>query len=253
MGVSGIAMATVVVEIGVLLYLFYRLKKRDFLYFDRFSFDKSIIKEIIVLGFPQSVNLVLMALGIYIITYFAAPFGKEVVAAFGIGMRIEQIILMPIIGINIAVLALISQNNGAKLYKRVEETVSVGVRYGTYVSLTGAILLLGFNQFMISLFSDDQKVIEEGIRYLYVEAFVIYPFMIIFVMLALLTGLKKPKFILYLSIFRQFIAPLAVLSLFSYLGLGVLSVWLGIAGVVIFSAYLSWWYGNRVLHEQRRF
>lgn len=249
MGVSGIALATIIIELFTLSYLLYRLHQKSFFQFDSFHVNFEIIKDIIKFGFPPSVNMVLMALGIYIITYYASPFGKEVVAAFGIGMRVEQIVLMPSIGLNVAVLSIVAQNSGAKNFARIEETVKKALKYGTIISIIGIVAILTLNDFMMSQFSSDPKVIAEGVKYLYVESLVIFPFMIIFIMLAMLTGIKKPKFILYISIFRQVIAPIALLSLLSYFGFGVLSIWLGIASIVILSSYISWVYSWRKLKE----
>ena len=250
LGVSGIAFATAITEAITVGYLFYKLKKTALLdnYRD-FTLDTTIFKAFVTQGFPPSVNMIMMATGIFIITYFAAPFGQEVVAAFGIGMRIEQIILMPTIGLNVAVLVIVSQNNGAKQFDRIRETLKVALYYGGLVSLVGMLLLLvGAEQFM-EFFSDDVRVIEAGAVYLQVEAFILYPFVVIFVHLAMLQGIERPGFIFYISIFRQIIAPIALLSLFTFLGLEAIWIWIGIAMIVTFSAFVTWKYSSQKLIE----
>ncbi len=249
-GVEGISLATIITELITMLYLFYRLKKTPLLRSDQgFTADSSVYKELMRQGFPPSVNMIMMATGIFIITYFVAPYGKEVVAAFGIGMRIEQIVLMPSIGLNVAVLAIVSQNNGAKAFERIEETIKLSLYYGGIISLIGMFLLLaGAEQFM-RFFSDDIRVIEEGAIYLRVEAFILFAFMVIFVYLAMLQGIKRPGFIFYISIFRQIIAPVILLSLFVYFGLGIVWVWIGIAMIVTFSAVVTWIYSRKKLDE----
>ena len=49
-------------------------------------------------GLPASLNMLTIALGIFVITWFVGRFSKEGVAAYGIATRIEQIFLLPIIG-----------------------------------------------------------------------------------------------------------------------------------------------------------
>ncbi|HEX5670928.1 MAG TPA: MATE family efflux transporter, partial [Sulfuricurvum sp.] len=172
-----------------------------------------------------------------------------VVAAFGIGMRIEQIILMPTIGLNVAVLAIVAQNNGAKQFDRITQTLRIALYYGGLVSLIGMVLLLaGAEQFM-QFFSQDIKVIEAGALYLRVEAFILFSFVVIFVHIAMLQGIEKPGFIFYISIFRQILAPLMLLSLISYLGLEVVWIWLGIALIVTLSAFVTWRYSVDKLEE----
>lgn len=248
MGVSGIALATVLIEAMSAAYLLYRFVSKP-LYAHRsvFRFDTAVLRELVAQGIPPSANLGLMAAGVYIITYFAAPFGQEVVAAYGIGMRIEQIILMPAVGLNVAVLAIVAQNSGGRLYTRILETIERSLFYGGIVALFGGMALLLGAERLMELFSHSPDVIREGALYLRVEAFLIFPFVVIFTYVAMLQGIKRPAFIFYISLARQVVAPLIVLGLLAQAGFGVLSVWLGIGGIVILSALLTRWYARREL------
>ncbi len=250
MGIKGIALATVIAEFITFLYLFYRVRMTPLLQsYSAFYVDKNVFAALLKQGLPPTTNMVLMAAGIYIITYFAAPYGKEVVAAFGIGMRIEQIILMPAIGLNVAVLAIVSQNNGAKEFERIAQALKLALYYGLLVSLLGMVLLIGGAQDLMRLFSNDANVIKEGTLYLRIEAFILFSFVVIFVNLAMLQGIEKPAFIFYISLFRQIIAPILLLSFFSFLGLGVIWIWLGIAAIVTLSALITWQYSKEKLLE----
>jgi putative MATE family efflux protein len=248
MGVEGIAYATVIIEALSVLYLWYRLSRTP-LFTDMcsFNYDITVIRELMAQGMPPSVNMALTAIGIYIITYFAAPFGQEVVAAFGIGMRIEQIILMPAIGLNVAVLAIVAQNNGGMLHHRIVETVDKALGYGALLALFGGGILLGASDVVMGLFSDDRSVIVEGAIYLRIEALIIYPFVMLFTYVAMLQGIKRPTFIFYLSIARQIVAPIIVLAVLAWLGMGVVSIWLGIAAIVTVAALITRWYALREL------
>ena len=256
LGVSGISFATVITECITMLYLFYKLTKTPLLKGETtfhvlrsFHLDTEVLKQLFKQGFPPSTNMVLMAMGIFIITYFASPYGKEVIAAFGIGMRVEQIILMPAIGLNVAVLAIVAQNNGAQQFERIDETIKIALYYGGIISIIGMVLLLGVAETLMGLFSDDVRVIEEGAVYLRIEAFILFPFVVIFVYLAMLQGIEKPKFIFYISIFRQVLAPIMLLSVLAFLGLGLVWIWLSIAFIVSLSALITWRYSRMKLIE----
>jgi putative MATE family efflux protein len=250
LGVRGISTATVMTECLTVVYLFYKLTKTQLLVDYRdFIFDSAVFRSLIVQGFPPSINMIMMATGIFIITYFAAPYGQEVVAAFGIGMRIEQIILMPTIGLNVAVLAIVAQNNGAKQFERIEQTLKSALFYGGLISIVGMIALLMGAEQLMKFFTQDSKVIEAGAVYLRVEAFILYSFVVIFVHLAMLQGIEKPGFIFYISIFRQIIAPILLLSLITYLELEVIWIWIGIALVVTLSAFVTWRYSVDTLED----
>ncbi|OHE16958.1 MAG: hypothetical protein A2X96_05910 [Syntrophobacterales bacterium GWC2_56_13] len=78
-------------------------------------------------GVPSAANLFTIGLGIFVITYFVSGFGKETVAAYGAAMRIEQIMLLPTIGLSTATLAIVAQNSGARLFARMAEAVRMAL------------------------------------------------------------------------------------------------------------------------------
>ncbi len=92
-------------------------------------------------GIPASLNMMTVALGIFVITYFLSHFGQEAVAAYGVATRIEQLVLLPTIGLNTAVLTLAAQNGGAGLYGRVRQTVRKALIYGGFMTAGGSVLL----------------------------------------------------------------------------------------------------------------
>jgi len=248
MGVSGIAVATILSEALTMFYLFYKVKQTKlWLGLRAFKYDSGVMKKLLNQGLPPSINMFMMAFGMYIITYYVAPYGKEAVAAFGIGMRIEQIFLMPVIGLNIATLAIVSQNNGAKIYERISPTVRLGVRYGWIMSTIGVVSFLLFADYFASLMTSDLIVIQQTALYLRVSGVASYGFVVIFIYIAMLQGVSKPAIIMPVSIYRQVLAPIVVLSAFAWMELGILSVWIGIDIIIFSSAIFLWWYGKKQL------
>ncbi len=250
MGIEGIALSTVIIEALSAVYLFYRLSQTPFFKeMPPFQSDTVIFRELFSQGIAPSANMGLTAVGIAIITYFAAPFGEEVIAAFGIGMRVEQILLMPLIGLNVAVLTLVAQNNGAALFERINETLRHALRYALLLSLVGAVTLWLGGEYLMGYFSSDPRVVNEGVRYLYVEAFLIYPFALIFIYAAFLQGIKKPGFIFYLSLARQILLPVILLSLITSLFHNVLGIWIAIAAIVGISALIIRHHASGLSHN----
>ena len=248
MGVSGIALATIIAEAITMFYLIYKVRKTKLWSgFSAFRYDGLVMKKLFKQGLPPSVNMFMMAFGMYIITYFVAPFGKEAVAAFGIGMRIEQIFLMPVIGLNIATLAIVSQNNGAKAYERITPTLRLAIRYGWIMSTVGVTSFLLFADYFASLLTSDPAVIEQTALYLRVSGVASYGFVVIFIYIAMLQGIGKPAVIMPISIYRQLVAPVVVFSVLAMLGLGILSLWIGLDMIIFSSALFLWWYGEKKL------
>jgi len=240
MGVFGIALATVIIEMLGTLYLFYRLRKsRLFRRMRLFIYDVNVYKEIITHGVAPSLNLVLMAIGVYLVTYFIAPFGKEAIAAYGVGMRIEQIVLLPIIGINIAVLAIVSQNSGAKKFDRIKDSVSSALKISAVISIFGTIFVLLGAEFMMGIFSSDVLVIEMGSLYLRISILLLFAYAVIFIHIALLQGIKQTKFIFYISVLRQLLIPMLIFGIFAIFKLDLEVYWWGIFVINLIAAIFA--------------
>ena len=129
MGIFGIAIATIICNLLGFIYLTYKVLKTKLIETDNLLSPK--LKAFIDLstqGLPASFSMLTMAIGAFMITYFVSQYGENAVAGYGTALRIEQIALIPAIGINIAVLTLIGQNNGAKRMDRIREIIKYGIR-----------------------------------------------------------------------------------------------------------------------------
>ena len=235
MGVGGIALATVLAQAGGVVFLGLRARRTGLLFRSegaRWRPHWPTLRAIAGQGIPASLNMMSIALGIFIITWFLSGFGQEAVAAYGTATRIEQIVLLPALGLNVAVLTLAAQNGGAGRYDRVRETVRAALGYGAVLMVAGgALLYLGARPLM-SLFTDDPAVIAIGAPYLRIAAFLEFAYVAMFVNLAVLQGLKLPGFALVVGLFRQLLAPVAVFWLTTRVwDLGVFGIWWGIFGI----------------------
>ena len=145
MSFAGIALATVLIQAMGCLYLCSRVRRtklRGACGPDNLRPRLAAFREIARQGVPAAANFFTIGLGIFVITYFVSGFGKEAVAAYGAAMRIEQIILLPTIGLSTATLAIVAQNSGARLFDRMDETVRTALRYGGIIMLCGTVALL---------------------------------------------------------------------------------------------------------------
>jgi putative MATE family efflux protein len=253
MGIRGIAVATVLIHIIGCGYLGWRAyqtgiltggRLRDLV--PRFHTFKDIARQ----GFPSSLNYMTIALGVFVITFFLSKFGKESVAAYGVAIRIEQIALLPTIGLNIATLSIVAQNYGAQLYDRIDETVKKALQYGALVSIVGMVFVFGFGKYLIALFSDDVQVIQMGSTYLKIDAFVFYAYVLLFVNIAALQGMKRPMFALIIGTYRQILAPYLVFYLLTEIfDFAVLGIWWGIFLVTWSAAVITFFYARRILRS----
>ena len=210
MGLAGVAWATVVIQAILSFVLFLKIKSRQpfkHLYIKHLIPDPKYYRDIIKQGFPASLSMMSIAIGIFIITYFISSFGKSAVAAYGIATRIEQIAILPAIGLNMAVLTLIGQNNGAQKFNRVKETFSKGLKYGILLTLVGIAVVFILSKTLMNFFSNDLEVIKIGFTYLRISILMYLTYVILNICIATLQGLKKPIFALWIGLYRQLIMP----------------------------------------------
>ncbi|MBD3309459.1 MATE family efflux transporter [candidate division KSB3 bacterium] len=251
MGIRGVAIATVLIHIIGSVYLAIRVYQTGLL--SGVKWRAAIpqfkpFKDIAYQGFPSSLNYMTIALGIFVITYFLSNFGKEAVAAYGVAIRIEQIALLPTIGLNIATLSIVAQNYGAAFFDRMILTLKQSLKYGAVVSGIGTVCVFVFGKYLMTLFTDDARVIQMGTTYLKIDAFVLYAYVVLFVNVSTLQGMKRPMFALVIGVYRQILAPFAVFYLLAYvLKLEVLGIWWGIFVVTWSAAVIAFFYTRRVL------
>lgn len=145
LGLAGVALATVVIHALGNIFLFSHLFNSGILN-DLSSRDLlpswRCYRELARQGLPSALNMMTVSLGIFIITWFAGRYGKEAVAAYGIATRIEQIALLPIMGLNTSTLALTAQNFGALRTDRIREVLRVSLRYGFTLAAMGTVAAL---------------------------------------------------------------------------------------------------------------
>ncbi|MGV3662196.1 MAG: MATE family efflux transporter [Prosthecobacter sp.] len=256
MGVAGLALATVIVQLGGCVMLWRGVRRRDLcreMPAALFKPDLSLIRDIVAQAGPAALNMLTVGLGIFVITWFAKHFGKEAVAAYGIATRIEQMVLLPTIGLNFAVLSLVGQNHGAGYFHRVREAWKTNLLYGVGLMLAGGALLFLLKDQALALFTSDPVVLRHGSDYLGVASVTLAAYPILFVTVFALQGMKRPGYGLWMGLYRQIIAPMIVFNGLAFtLGLGSWGLWWGIGLVTWSAALFALWWGWRAIHHPER-
>ena len=236
MGFNGIAAATIISQTGVMTYILYRIFQLDIMQtikLSEFKPTEEIFKQIIKQLLPASSALMVMFISGFVVQFALKEFGGHAVAAYGVALRIEQILLLPVLGMTGALLPIAGQNFGAKNYDRVRSALKYCWGAGFLMAAFAVpALLLGAN-FAMSLFTNDPDVISAGSSYLHVDAFLFPIYMMLFSINSLLQAFKKAIWTLYISIYRQgFGVAFFVWVFISILDFDVQGVWLGIATAV---------------------
>ncbi len=204
-GIAGLAIATVISQSIGTIYLAFKVNNcqiRNYLkpqcFIPKFEYLKSLTNQAV----PVMFSMLFIGVGIFNILYFIGKFGELATAGYGAALRVEQVFLLPVIGLNTAVLSIGGQNFGAKAYNRIRELYTKALFFGiSFMTVAGVIIFFGA-EFFVSLFTDNQEAVMSGAIYLKVAALIgpIYP--VFFITTAVFQAVKKPLYSLYLSILR---------------------------------------------------
>ena len=254
MGFNGIAAATIVSQTGVMVYIALRIFQLEIMQsVQRSAFRpiKDSFKQILALLLPASSALMIMFVSGFVVQFALKAFGGHAVAAYGIALRIEQILLLPVLGMTGALLPIAGQNFGALKFDRVRAALRYCWTVGFVMTAVAAPLLIFGGPFAISLFSSDPDVIEAASSYLRVDAFLFPFYMMLFAINSLLQALKQAIWTLWISIYRQgFGVAFFIWVFISYLGYDVQGVWFGIACAVLTGWILSLTIVTRVARKE---
>jgi len=143
--------------------------------------------------------------------------GEYAAAGYGAATRIEQVLLLPILGINTAIISIIAQNYGAKNYGRIKESYYTAIKYAFVIMLTSSIIIFFTAGIIPTFFSDNIEVIHYGKKYLQISAFVLPAYPIFFLSNGFFMALKKSENALITNFFRNVLLPITTFYFAMYI------------------------------------
>ncbi|MEE9333273.1 MAG: MATE family efflux transporter [Granulosicoccaceae bacterium] len=247
-GVRGLALSTVVIKIASAVYLFRILALKTGRWVKpSFNFSKwlALLQQVL----PASLNMLTVILGGFISVAYIGRFGSDHIAGYAVGLRIEQVLLLPALGLNAAVMAIAGQNYGAGHFDRVRETYSKGLTIGLAMAAVSIPAMVFLSPTMMGIFTQSDVIKLTGASYLRIDAIAFYAYVVLFISVALLQSIKRPLFPMVLGIARQFIIPASInYLLIVELGYPMITIFYTIVSVVVISAFVANWYTRKVLN-----
>jgi len=234
-GVLGIALSTIIIQALQLIYLWHRCRQSDLGRHVRLASLKPDIEAMVWLlrqTVPVTGQMLTTGIGLFAITYFMGRHGETAIAAYGIALRIEQLAMLPMVGLNTAALTLIGQNFGARKMARVSTVARTVLGYGVVSMMLGAALVWLVRFDLMALFTYDADVVRLGAAYLAVAVLNFKAYALLMIGAGILQGMKRPVFALLIGLFRHIIGPMTVLWLLDpVLGYGLPGIYWGIFAV----------------------
>ncbi len=219
-----------------LIVLFGYYKKIE-VSFKNFRFDFVIIRKILKLGIPASLQVVSISLNRMILTWMTTLFGTVVLTTYMIGLRVDLFVFMSIFAVGVALEIITGQNLGANQVERIFQFHKSAVKQVSFLMIFLGILVFFFGKYFAMLFSTDTALLDMTDIYLKIISFSYVFFSIGLLTIRVISGagdyfrsLKLVIIVLYL-----FQLPLAYI-LSHYTSLHENGIWIAILLSQVFFA-----------------
>lgn len=162
-GVAGAAIATIFSQlVSSALCMVYFARKFPNLIPRRENFrvHTHLIRKIIAIGFPMSLQMMFESLGIVIVQSVVNGFGPAVVAAYTAASKIDTIATQPMMAMGSAMSTYTGQNYGAKKYRRIREGVRASILISAVVCVVLTLFIRLFGGQLTNLFISDGNTAE---------------------------------------------------------------------------------------------
>lgn len=166
LGVYGAAYASVISTIVTFIVMLIYLKKKSHpLQLDEtvrkyLRMDWSLLKLLLRLGIPASINMILVSLSEIAVIAFVNRFGSDATAAYGVVNQVASYVQMPAVSLGITVSIFAAQSIGAKQFNRLQEVIRTGIVMNYIIGGILIAFVYLFSREILSLFLTSPNTIE---------------------------------------------------------------------------------------------
>lgn len=175
-GVAGAAIATVIGNfVGVVYYIIVYIKGEIPLSIQPKDCRPSvrIFSEVLKIGLPNSVSVIIMSCSNIILNNLASDFGDHVVSAYGVSGKLIQMVFMIVVGYVTGYMPFAGYNYGAGNFKRMLSALKFTMLSGTGICLLLLIPFVWLSPNFVGAFTTDAQIIDVGVRFLRAQAWAV--------------------------------------------------------------------------------
>jgi MATE family, multidrug efflux pump len=169
LGIVGAAVSAVISAFlisAIMLFLLSRTGRVIQLDTSYISFSAALFRDIFKVGLPASLSPLLTILVIMVLTAMAATFGESALAGYGIGSRIEFLLIPLVFGIGASMTSLVGLSIGAGDIDRAEKIGWTGAAFAAGLAGVVGLALAAFPEAWIYAFTDDPATFEAARSYI---------------------------------------------------------------------------------------
>jgi putative MATE family efflux protein len=203
--------------------------------------DIDIIKRILFVGLPASLEQVIMQGGFLTMQLLVVWMGTVEAAVYQIGMSVNSLAFMPIFGLALSATTLVGQNLGANDPEKAEKSGLQTMYISVALISAIAVLMFVFSRELASLYSSDPEVIELGSKVIRIFAIAEPSLAVMNVMSAVLRGAGDIRYIMFTSLVSIWgIRVLLSYILERFFQMGIIGMWYAIFIDLSVRALLYW-------------
>ena len=233
-GVSGAALATICSQfIGMLWVLYHFYSPKTYIRFQRHSMRLkqhiianifAIAASVAAIGIPASLNNILMSFANIILNQALVGYGDTPVAAMGVALKSNMLVVLLQIGLCVGIQPLIGYNYGSGNKKRLMQVFKFTGVVSVIMGMLLTLFMIIARKTMIQVFINDAEVVSYGIR-MVVALQLSAPFIgILFLCINTIQGMGKALPSLVLTVCRQGLIFIPLIF--------ILNAMLGLDGVI---------------------
>jgi len=261
LGSAGASLATIMSSIGsAIVIMYWILIKKDTyvdVTFKGFKFESHIAGDILKVGIPSSLDMLMMSIAMSFYLIFISSVGGEYgIAAFTSGQRLYLFGIMPLTAVGSAVAAVSGSSYGANNWEYLSRTHTYGTKFAMIIAIAILLILVIFAPQLSMIFAytpETAPLIPEITNFLRIASFGL-----------LLVGIGMPSSFMYQgigrgttslvwTIIRELIFTVSFTYIFGImLNWGLTGIWVGLAIGRILASILNFIYAKYTLRELKK-
>ena len=169
LGVAGAAYATILAQFisaFLVMFVLFHSKEVYHLSFREMKLDFFMLKRIVEIGLPAGLQMALTAFSNVFVQSYVNTFGPSSTSGWGVYVRLDMLILMPVQSVALAMTTFTGQNAGARNLERIHQGVKTALKLAIMATCMLNIPTFIFAPYTVRLFNDDPGVLAYGTLFL---------------------------------------------------------------------------------------
>lgn len=165
MGVSGVALATIIAQFISAVLVIITLMRTDIcikLILRDLKMDWEMLKKVVRIGFPAAIQMAITAFSNIFVQSYINFFGADCMSGWTAYSKIDQLILLPVQSIALASTTFVGQNLGINQIQRAKHGIRTSLWLGIGTTVVIMIPVLFFAPQLVAFFNSKAEVVQYG-------------------------------------------------------------------------------------------